>query len=419
MTMRHAMQSSPFPRSTVAVVKCGSYDRDEVLGAVRRGADLLGGMGRFVKSGETILVKPNVLVGANPDRCVTTHPSVFFAVCACLKECGCGLTYGDSPALYDGWGKSGPALRRSGLSAVAEELGVACADFENGRQAKYSGTASHRLFMIANGVLAADGVVSLPKLKTHGLTRITGAIKNQYGCIQGTHKGQYHAAAPGVHGFSKILADITAFVNPRLYVMDAVIAMEGNGPMNGAPRPVGALLVSSDPVALDATACRLVNLDPRFVPPLAAGMDAGLGTGDPRCIDLVGDAIEELVVRDFRVTRSAPLSLPEHGVTRFIRNAVVTRPVIAAPACTRCGACMRACPLTPAALAWGPAGTARPPVYNYDRCIRCFCCHEICPSGAITVKTPAAGRVVPFVSYLSLVFSNMRVRRRERSRKRN
>ncbi|HMD69387.1 MAG TPA: DUF362 domain-containing protein, partial [Chitinivibrionales bacterium] len=145
------MQSS---RSTVAIVKCASYDRDEVLAAVRRGVGLAGGMGSFVKSGETILVKPNVLVGANPDRCVTTHPSVFFAVCACLKECGCRLTYGDSPALYDGWGKSGPALRRSGLSAVAEELGVACADFENGRQVKYSGTASHRLFMVANGVLA-------------------------------------------------------------------------------------------------------------------------------------------------------------------------------------------------------------------------------------------------------------------------
>jgi uncharacterized protein (DUF362 family)/NAD-dependent dihydropyrimidine dehydrogenase PreA subunit len=408
------MQSSSSSRSTVAIVKCGSYDRNEVLAAVRRGIGLAGGMGRFAQRGETILLKPNALVGANPDRCVTTHPSVLWAVCVCLKECGCKLTYGDSPAVYEGWGRCEGALRKAGFSAVAEELGVACADFVNGSQVKNSATASHRRLVIADGVLAADGVVSLPKLKTHGLTRITGAIKNQYGCVPGMHKGQYHARAPGVHDFAKILADITATVKPRLYVMDAVVAMEGNGPMSGNPRKVGALLVSSDPVALDATACRLVNLDPRFVPPLEAGRIAGLGTWDPNNIDLVGDDIEALVVRDFRVTRTAPLYLPEHGITRFIRNAVVTKPVISPQVCTRCGACVRACPLSPAALAWGPAGTRQPPVYNYNTCIRCFCCQEICPSGAICVVTPPAGKVVPIVAYLSLVFSNMRVRRRER-----
>jgi|WetSurMetagenome_2_1015567.scaffolds.fasta_scaffold00108_43 uncharacterized protein (DUF362 family)/Pyruvate/2-oxoacid:ferredoxin oxidoreductase delta subunit len=408
------MQAPAHSHSKVAVVSCDSYDRETVRAAVRRAISLMGGLSAVARPDETILVKPNALVGAHPDRCITTHPSVFGAVCECLAEHGCRVTYGDSPALYEGWGRCEGALRKAGFAAAAEELGIGCADFANGKQVKNAGSGSHRLFVIANGVLAADGVVSLPKLKTHGLTRITGAIKNQYGCVPGAHKGQYHAAAPDVHGFSRLLAAITAFIKPRLYVMDAVIAMEGNGPMNGSPRKVGAILASCDPVALDTVACRLVNLDPRFVPTLAAGEEWGLGTADSLRIDIVGDGIKSLAVRDFRVTRNAPLVLPEHGAARFIRSAVVSRPVISAGACTRCGACVRACPVKPAALEWGPAGAKRPPVYKYGRCIRCYCCHEICPSGAIRVATPPAGRLLPFVSYLSIVISNARARRRER-----
>ena len=395
------------------MVKCSSYDGAEVLAAVKRGIDLLDGIERFVKPGENILVKPNTLVGANPQRCVTTHPSVFEAACVILQKAGCNITYGDSPALYDGWGKCEPALRKAGFTDVANRLGVRCADFAHGRAVKNAGAASHKLFAIANGVLAASGVVSLPKLKTHGLTRMTGAVKNQYGCVPGMHKGHYHARVPNLYDFAGLLVDITAFVNPRIYVMDAVTAMEGNGPLNGTPRQVGAIVVSADPVALDATACRLINLDPRCVPFLPAGQEAGLGVWEPSRIDILGDDLEQFVVRDFRVVRSAPLSLPDHGVTRIIRNAVVTRPVISRAACTRCGACIRACPLEPRALAWRAARANDPPVYNYNRCIRCFCCHEICPSGAISITTPVLGKLMPFLSYFSLVFANMIVKWKE------
>ncbi len=237
----------PPRRSAVAVVKCDSYDPQDVVSAVRRGAGLVGGFHSFAKAGETILIKPNALVGVNPQRCVTTHPSVFRAVAVCLKETGCALTYGDSPALYDGWGRCEPALRNAGFSAVAEEVGATCADFFSGRSLTGSDANVRRQIVIANGVLHASGLVSLPKLKTHGLTRITGAIKNQYGCVPGIYKGRYHALAPNVYEFCRLLVDITALVKPRLYVMDAITAMEGNGPMNGTPRQVGAILVSADP----------------------------------------------------------------------------------------------------------------------------------------------------------------------------
>jgi len=375
---------------------------------MRRGIELLGGMAKFAKPGETILVKPNALAACAPDRCVTTHPSVFAAACACLQEAGCRVTYGDSPALYAGWGKCGAAMNKCGFSAAAEKLGIPCADFENGRIVARAAGASRRNIVIANGVLAADGMVSVPKLKTHGLVRVTGAIKNQFGCVPGVYKGRYHASAPDVRDFSRLLADITAFVKPRLYILDALIAMEGNGPQNGDPRRLGLLMLSRDPVALDAIACTIIGLEPAFVPMLLAGEQAGLGTSRMDEIECVGDAVENFMTPDFKVSRLPAVS--PNSLLRAIRNLLVTRPVIRAASCTRCGQCVGACPVEPRALDWGTTGKKMPPVYKYNRCIRCFCCQELCPAGAVRVKTPALGRLLPVAAYLSLWVSNVRAR---------
>lgn len=399
-------------RSKVALVQCWSYAEEEVLAAMQRGAGLLGGIGKFASAGETVLVKPNVLVAAPPEQCVTTHPVVFKAVCVCFLETGCRVVFGDSPAFYSGWGKCGPTMRKAGLTAIAENLGIAMADFENGTLVTNKNGASHKLFVIANGVLAASGVVSVPKLKTHGLTRITGAVKNQYGCVPGVYKGQYHARAPNVHDFSRLLADITAFVKPRLYILDAVMAMEGNGPQNGDPRRLGLLMLSSDPVALDAIACKIIGVDPEFVTTCTAGQEAGLGTWYYDRIDCIGDDIANFITPDFKVTRLPAVSIPDHPATRIIRNLLVTRPAMHAAACTRCGSCISTCPVEPRALDWGRAGTARPPIYKYNRCIRCFCCQEICPCGAIRIKTPLLGRLMPVAAYLSLWISNIRAKKR-------
>jgi uncharacterized protein (DUF362 family)/NAD-dependent dihydropyrimidine dehydrogenase PreA subunit len=405
------MQTPAIP-SVVALVKCGSYEPGEVKAALERGIGLLGGIQQFAGAGETLLVKPNALVAATPDRCVVTHPVVFGALCACLRKTGCKLTYGDSPAFYSGWGKCGATMRKAGFAAAAEGLGIAMADFENGTMVTNRSGASYRQFVIANGVLAASGMVSVPKFKTHGLTRITGAVKNQFGCVPGAYKGQYHARASDVHDFSRLLAAITAFVKPRLYVMDAVAAMEGNGPQNGDPRKLGLLMLSSDPVALDAIACKIIGLDPAFVPTCAAGEEAGLGTWRFDRITCVGDDIATFAAPDFKVTRLPAVSIPDNPAIRVIRNLLVTRPVIRASACTRCGRCIGACPVEPRALYWGNSGKARPPVYKYNKCIRCFCCQELCPSGAIRIKTPVLGRLLPVAAYLSLWISNIRAKKR-------
>ena len=233
----------------VAVIRCDSYNYEEVLKAVEKGIDLVGGAGFFVKANEKILLKPNLLSADPPERCATTHPSVFKAVAEIFLKTGAKITYGDSP----GFTSPKSTALKAGLSPIADELGIELADFENGDEIFYDKGIQNKKFIIAKGVLEADGIISLPKLKTHGFAKMTGSIKNQFGCVPGKLKGEYHVKIPEVSNFSKMLVDLCSYVNPRLYIMDGIYAMEGNGPRGGTPKKMNILLFSSDPVALDAT----------------------------------------------------------------------------------------------------------------------------------------------------------------------
>lgn len=403
------MCSNKIGRSTVALVRCGSYEHDEIYSAVKKGFDLLGGVSKFFFKGEKILLKPNVLLGKNPEKCVSTHPGVMRAVALVLQQEGINLSYGDSPAFIL------PVLhnmRKARLAQVAEELNIPLADFENGSWVSFpNGISSKRLFIV-NAVGSSEGILSLPKLKSHDLTRITGAVKNQFGCVPGLTKGEYHARFPNVYDFSTLLVDITAYVKPRFYIMDAVYSMEGNGPQSGTPKKTGFLLLSADPVAVDAIACRCIALDPKFVPTIALGEKAGLGCGNPEKIDVFGESVEDIIDRSFKVTRKPPVSLPQSGISRILRNYTTPRPNINSKRCVKCGMCVDVCPVDPKAVGWFNGDRKRPPSYRYDCCIRCFCCQEICPYGAIFVKIPLLRRLIPPFSYLSLLASKIFSRRK-------
>ncbi|HEX2955324.1 MAG TPA: DUF362 domain-containing protein [Chitinispirillaceae bacterium] len=396
-------------RSVVALVRCESYNPGDVNSAVERGFSLLGGVSQFLDKGKKkVLLKPNVLWGVDPKNCVTTHPSVFKAVASIFLSAGAQVWYGDSPAGITGVSSS---LKKAGLSDVAQEMGVQQADFENGRSVTFNeGIAGKKLF-IANAVFDCDTFVSLSKLKTHGLTRITGAIKNQYGCVPGMVKGEYHARFPDVYDFANLLADITRFVSPKLFIMDAVYAMEGNGPQSGTPKKCGLLLFSTDPVALDTVACRIVDLDPGFVPTIDSGVRAGLGTSDISAIDIVGEQIEQYICKDFDVVRRPPVRIPRSRLFLEIRNHFTARPAANASKCIRCGRCVEACPVDPKAVEL-PKNASRPR-YNYRRCIRCFCCQEVCPAKAIAVHDGILKKLFPFASFLSLMLTTYYSKRRK------
>lgn len=377
-------------KSKVALVRCDTYDDRAVGAAVVRGLELIGGACRLVKPGERIVLKPNVLYGANPEKGVTTHPSVFRAVGLSLREAGARVSYGDSPS----FGRSGMHMGRAGLKRIAAELGIERADFDKGRTVSHRDALLVKSFVIANGVLDSDGLVNMPKLKTHPLVRFTGAVKNQFGCIPGLLKSQYHVKLVDPYDFARMLVDLNTLIRPRFCVMDGIVAMEGNGPRSGKLTELNVLLFSTDPVALDATACRIINLDPDIVPTARLGEQAGLGTYRAENIDLVGDSLESFFDSDFDVIRTPPEHADRRRLTTLIKNRMSERPSIDKARCTVCGLCVKMCPVNPKAVDWHKGDQSRPPAYNYDRCIRCYCCQEACPEGAVFTQTPLLGRIL-------------------------
>ncbi len=389
--------------SIVVLARVASYDRAAVGHAVRRSLELLGSHfrldGPVIANGARVdggpvppaadgpvLLKPNLLAPAAPEECATTHPVVFAETARALRERGNRLVYGDSP----GFGHHLPATaRRCGLAEEAAPQGIPLAEFERGVDVHRPSAAVHRQFHVARAVLEARALVNIPKLKTHGLATMTGALKNVFGVIPGFRKAEYHVTHPDLEGFSRMLADLNALVRSSLVVMDAIHGMEGNGPRAGTPVAVGLLIVSDDPVAVDAVACRIAGIDPARVPLLAMAEEAGVGHAAFKRIEVRGDPVEGLSSRRFALPPANLVNKVPPVFFQLAKNLLVPKPAIVPSRCRRCGECVKACPVQPKALVQEPGGVPR---YTYSRCIRCFCCQESCPHKAIEIlPAPLAG----------------------------
>ena len=246
----------------VALIKCDNYELSEVKSAINRGIDLLGGIDLFIKEGDKILLKPNLLASESAEKSITTHPIVFEAIISILQEIKekkniKKISYGDSP----GVGKGISVAQKSGISEIAEKLNIEYADFDEPIGVSFNEGIKEKSFTIAKPILEADTIISLPKLKSHALTIMTGAVKNQFGCIPGFRKAEYHLKLPDFDDFSTMLLDLNKLVSPKLYIMDGIMAMEGNGPRSGNPKKLNVLLLSSDAVALDYVASQIISFD--------------------------------------------------------------------------------------------------------------------------------------------------------------
>lgn len=375
--------------SKVVLIRCESYDYAEVKAAVQKGIEMLGGPLAFAKPGEKILLKPNLLAADSPEKCTTTHHTVFKAVGEVFQSTGAKLSYGDS----SGFGSTEAAAEKSGIAEVALELTIPVADFHSGKEIFFKDAIQNKRFTIANGVLESDGMISLPKLKTHGFAKMTGSIKNQFGCIPGRLKAEFHVKLPNAFDFAKMLVDLNSFIKPRLFIMDGIIGMEGNGPRGGSPKKMNILLFSTDPIALDATVYRIIGLDPEFVPTIKIGSDVGLGTCLLDEIELLGDPIESFYDFKFDVKRESIKPFKRGGGIGIFSNILVPKPYIIESKCIKCGICTKMCPVSPKAVDFHDGNKQKPPYYKYERCIRCYCCQEICPEHAIALKVPLIRKI--------------------------
>jgi uncharacterized protein (DUF362 family)/ferredoxin len=376
-------------KAAVAVVECPGYEDAVVQAALRRGIGLLGGSGRFFRPGEKILLKPNILIGSDPRKHVTTHPAVLKAMGLLCREAGAVVRFGDSP----GWGSGQSAAARCGLAAAAAEIGLEQADFDAAAQVSFNEALIAKQLVLARGALEADGIINLAKMKTHGFMRITGAVKNMFGCVPGIRKGEFHVKMPRAEHFAAMLVDINRYLKPRLHVLDGIMAMEGNGPGSGTPRKMNALLLSGDPVALDAVFCRLIHLPAAYVPTMKPAAASGLGACNDGMIEIRGDDISRLARPDFKVVRQPAVPF-DRSFPFFLKKWITPRPFIDGSLCVNCGVCSEVCPLEPKAVRRPRADENSRPAYDYERCIRCYCCQEMCPHGAIAIRRPVLSRII-------------------------
>ena len=225
--------------TVVSIAKCGTYELERVRCALADVLEPLGGICAFVQPGQRVMLKPNLLLPARPERAITTHPAVVEAMVELVQGAGGVPFVIDSPG---GPFHTGVVMRRlyrdTGLQAVSERTGVSLLyDAASVQVSTPDGVLMKRLDLL-RVYQEADVIISLPKFKTHGLTAITGSIKNLFGLVPGMTKPAYHSKLANVDAFCDMLLDIVAHVRPALSVMDGVVGMEGDGPgPSGTPRP--------------------------------------------------------------------------------------------------------------------------------------------------------------------------------------
>lgn len=389
-------------RSRVVLASCRDYDPGRVARALQEALGLLGF--HYTPGPKPVLLKPNMLLGADPARGVTTHPAVFGAAARYFKDAGARLVFGDSPnALFN----PVSVARKCGITGAAEALGIPMADFQSGEDVSHPQGVQNRKFFVASAAREAGFICNLPKLKTHALTLMTGALKNTFGVIPGMRKAEFHVKHPDVAGFSRMIADLNGCVRSGLVVMDAVTAMEGNGPSGGTLVDMGLLIVSEDPVAADSAACSLIGADPLSVDHIRMAQESGLGNASPDRIEILTTGGARAGSRPFALPfRSAPGTGVPRFMVSFAKRIALPRPVIDERTCRRCGQCVKACPADPKVLTQERRGTgdragaamdghapAPLPRFDYGRCLRCYCCQEICPESAISVHHPLVARI--------------------------
>lgn len=369
-------------KSIVSIVKCDNYEVDAVHLAVERAMELAE-LTEVMQPQQKALLKPNLLSTRPPEQAVTTHPSVIRAVGALALSRGCELAIGDSPPLSgENPVKYEHLCEVTGVTAVSHVLKVPVHRFEEDVITVNSNRGVfYKSFELSRVAAEADLIINIPKLKTHGLTGLSGAVKNLFGCVPGIRKGLFHAqAGENRETFSQMLVDLLRVVRPRVNVMDAIIAMEGEGPNSGSPRYVGVIMASSDPVALDAVASAIISIDPMSIATTRLAQEEKLGCGNLVDIEIRGEKLDSLVIRDFKQSsgRDNWIRIPS-PIRSIMRRQLVPSPVIMSSKCSGCGECSRVCPVK--AITPG-----KPPKIDLSECIRCYCCHEVCPKYAIDLK---------------------------------
>lgn len=382
----------------IYAVKCPDYDQTE--DRLNELLQMMGGMERFVAPGEKIALKVNLLMAAEPERAITTHPTIAATVGSLAKAQGAKSFIVDSPTGGYEYNESTMkrVYRKSKMTDAAQEAGIKL-NFDTTHQAvSFPDGVLTKHFDIITPLVEADGVLNLCKLKTHTYMGMTGAVKNNFGAIPGRAKPGYHAKLHDPARFAGMLLDLAACVAPRLSIIDAVVGMEGDGPNAGTPRQIGLLLASKNPLALDVVASEIIGLPEGNNPVLIEAKKRGLSPTHIEDVDLIGIDAADLRIPDFDLPTTlaagrglASLSWWQKAVSPLFRPGMTVKPRVIGDKCIACGACRDICPMQVITITSNGRRYAQ---IDARSCIRCYCCHETCPQDAIELHQGLLYRII-------------------------
>jgi len=360
----------------VIVVPCRSYNREEVALAYKQIFDC------FVDADiqdKSVFLKPNILMGAKPEKASVTHPEIVYPVAKYLKPIASVVKCGDSPNFMTNSKIIESIYKTAGISAIIADAGCQMDTSSKGTLVK-GGKYLPEFKMLTN-ILNSDIVINIAKAKTHSFTGYTGAVKNLFGVIPGPIKGEMHLSNPDGRSFSNVLIDICETVNADLHIVDAVIGMEGPGPSSGIPKRLGAIVAGTNPYAVDEVVVELMGINKDNVEQIKLARDRGL-TKPIDKIEIVGadlDTIKEKYVpfKDALIKASAWWNVLRTIIPNEWFMKMKPKPYIQ-DNCTACGVCAEACP--PDAIKIKDIAEI-----NYQKCIKCYCCQELCPARAIII----------------------------------
>jgi len=298
--------------STVSLLSANSYDLKSLRISIEKLLEPLGGIDSFVKSGDRVLLKPNLLTAGRPGKECITRAEVLYCVASLVMEVGGKPFLGDSPA----FGSAKGVAKSNGYLPILEELNLPIVEFHGKNYDIACKDFNH--LRLSKEAMEADVVINLPKVKSHMQLTITLGVKNLFGCVPGKMKAWWHMeAGKDKERFGSMLVETARAINPELTIIDGIIGHQGNGPSNGEPRFLGVLGASRDVFALDLTMAEILLVNPDWVPTLVAQRNLGLTT-QTSAIEFPLSHPRDLYVNDWELP-SALMPI-DFGLPRVLRS---------------------------------------------------------------------------------------------------
>ena len=380
----------------VSLHKCTSYNSEEVRNNLIKIFNDFGGIEKFVKKGQTIFLKINLVEKYNPEKACTTNPAVVRELAKLIVEAGAKCVVGDSPAVFFNSTHVPKVYAVCKINEAVEGTGATLNDNFNSSLVKTNNGKMSKEIELIDAAMHADAIINCTKFKSHTLTGHTGAVKNLFGLIPGLIKTQMHANYPKMHDFMDFLIDIEQTAKEKIvfHLIDGIVGMDGNGPTSGNPIACNCLIGGPNPYAVDLCEVKLMGLEATDSPLLVCAKERAIV--QDYNLDVLGENLEDMIIPNFKhikvaITGSAHVipKIFQPLFRRFFRRL----PTISKRKCKGCQKCKNHCPNKAIEMKKRKSGKEYAKI-DYSKCISCFCCQELCPFHVVKPRTPIGYKII-------------------------